>query len=97
MSPGCKSASRAVLDDLEIAVEQLEGFFLLLVEVIGVLLARQLDDQLLGIGAVDAGDDHRAIFAEAAQSVVMRNSIDASSLIAIFALFSMPRTCSMIW
>src|SRR5690606_3826809 len=39
-----------VLDNLQIAIEQLEGLLLFLVEVIGVLLARQLHDELLGVG-----------------------------------------------
>src|SRR5262245_47816216 len=63
----------AVLDDLEIAVEELEGLLLLLVEVIGVLLPRQLDDQLLGILPIDAGDDDGAIFAEAPQAEMVRD------------------------
>ena len=74
----------ALLHDLEVAGEKLEGLLLLLVEVVGVLLARQLDHQLLGIVAVDAGDDHRAVFAEAPQSVVVGN-LDRGVLVDVDA------------
>ena len=51
----------------------MEGFFLAAVELLRMLLARQYDDQLLAIAAVDHRHHGDAILIEPLQTEVMRN------------------------
>src|SRR5262245_41219660 len=61
----------SVFDNFQIPVEKLKCLLLLLMEVIRMLLPRQLYDQLLSIAAVHAGDNDRTKLAETAQPIVM--------------------------
>ena len=69
----------AVQQDVQFAEEDVEGFLLVLVVLLRVLLSRQGYEELLAIAPIDHGEHGQAEFLELLQSVVVGNfQIDAT-------------------
>ena len=71
--PGPHMRVIAVQLQMQLAMQHVEGLFLLLVILLGMFLARQHDDELLAIMAVDDGHHGDAEFVETIDAVMMRD------------------------
>ena len=64
---------QAIEFKMQFAMQDMKGLFLFLVILLGMFLARQNDDQLLAIMAVDDGHHRDAEFVEPLDAVMVRN------------------------